>query len=363
MPSHPALPGIRERTGKERPKERSIASRLSQRLSPRRRNVSEWESYPVPDDPRRLAGTTWEEWDDADDSGSRTRERNAARPLHPRTTAHTAIATPAERGLVSAHSNARSAPTAARLTAYQTPGVLGRTPAYTRAVLKKARSPWAMTRTALALCAMALALIISLTSAGDPGFTPPTFNSSAGTHNAIEVAAQVKPIIQLLQCNEYDSYAQCQSYGNAACSAAAMTEIFNAWGVPEMSIGRVIDELGNDISPNGGLLTHDGFERVAAKHGFRADEHTGLTYNQMLYITNTLGIPLIVDVRISYGYYRFLAGGHFLVMTGGDKNGVNIVDSSTYYIHYLPKDIFYSMFTDRTTLLVPQGFQYTLPPN
>ena len=47
--------------------------------------------------------------------------------------------------------------------------------------------------------------------------------------------------------------------------------------------------------------------------------------------------------------------------TGGNAQGLRIVDSSEYYIHYLPKDVFYSMFTGRTALLIPQDYQYSLP--
>lgn len=247
------------------------------------------------------------------------------------------------------------------LAAFSAPRHVRRLPVRTQVVVRAASSPWSLTRLFLALLAMTAALWISLAAAGEAGLSPLVYHTSAGSGNVRMVAANVQPITQLLQCNEYDSYAQCQAYGDAACSAAAMTEVFNAWGVPKMTIGRAIDELGNDISASGGLLTHAGFARVAALHGFRADASTSLSYNQMLYITNTLGLPLIVDVRIAYGYYRFLAGGHFLVVTGGDQSGVQIVDSSTYYIHYLPRDVFYSMFTGATTLLVPQNYQYSLP--
>ncbi|HEV2404023.1 MAG TPA: hypothetical protein VGR88_01140, partial [Ktedonobacterales bacterium] len=84
-------------------------------------------------------------------------------------------------------------------------------------------------------------------------------------------------------------------------------------------------------------------------------------YKQMLYITNTLGLPLIVNVRISYGYYHFFDGGHFLVMTGGDSQGLSIVDSSEYYIKYLPIDTFNSMFTGMTAVIVPQNYTYNIP--
>jgi ABC-type bacteriocin/lantibiotic exporter with double-glycine peptidase domain len=68
-----------------------------------------------------------------------------------------------------------------------------------------------------------------------------------------------------------------------------------------------------------------------------------------------------VNVRISYGYFHFFSGGHFLVMTNGDGQGVQIVDSSEYYIKYLPRDVLYSMFTGVSVVIVPKGYQYTVP--
>lgn len=379
MPSYPAIPKARARSANERAgNRRSFASRISQRLSsrwaPAHDSWDDYDDYGNPDEgaPYYADAARWPGDDDPDDSGTRTRERTIARPLHGRTLAHAAIPptapapasmpreTARQRALVPVALSTDSVP---NLAAYHPAGYLTRTPALTRAVIQKASSPWAMTRTALVLVAMVLALIVSLTAAGDPGFAPPTIRAGASAGASASVATKVQPIIQLLRCDQYDSMQQCQDFGDAACSAATTTEVLTAWGVPKITIGRVIDEMGSDISMYGGLLTHAGFGLVAAKHGFRADLSSSLTYNQMLYITNTLGIPLIVDVRISYGYYRFLAGGHFLVMTGGDQNGVSIVDSSTYYIHYLPKDIFYSMFTGQTTLLVPANYQYTLPSN
>jgi hypothetical protein len=294
-------------------------------------------------------------------SGIRARERTAARPL---TAAQTAVRlrVPEERPLPAVLPT-DSVPD---LVAYRpSPGLLARAPVRTRQILqaagKKASQPWSIARMVVAIATLVTALVISLAAAGEPALPDFAAKTLAGSASANAIVSMVVPITQLIRCDEYDSYKQCQDFGNAACSAAAMTEVFTGWGIPNITVGRMIDELGNDISSNGGLLTHAGFERVAAKHGFRADLSRSLSYNQILYIVDKLAIPLIVDVRISYGYYHFLAGGHFLVVTGGDASGLRIADSSEYYIHYLPKSVFYSMFTSATTLLVPQDYQYTLP--
>lgn len=354
---------------------RGLGSRLGERLSHRRQPANSWEEYADGEgdwNAPEWSSTYGDDLGDADEpgaSGARARERTAARPV-----------TAQQRALISSKRQvarrtpppeilgdpllAAALPTASvpDLVAFHpVPGLLARLPVRTRAVIERASRPWSLARLVGVIVIIVVAVVVSLSAAGEGALPAFAFQAAAGTTLAAAVDANVVPITQLLRCDEYDSMSQCQAYGNASCSAAAMTEVFTAWGVQNITIGRVIDELGPDISPNGGLLTHQGFERVAVMHNFRADIRTNLTYNQILYIVNNLGWPLITDVRISYGYYYFLAGGHFLVATGGNADGLRITDSSEYYIHYLPKSVFYSMFTGSTVLLVPQGAEYTLP--
>jgi hypothetical protein len=188
-----------------------------------------------------------------------------------------------------------------------------------------------------------------------------SFQPGAGTHDARAIALLVQAETQGKRPDLYDSYAQFSDWWDAACSAAAMSEVLTAWGQPGTTIGHLIDVMQPDISLNGGLLTPAGFQRGAAAFGYRADLSSSLSYKQLLYITNVLGLPVIVNVRISYGYYHFFSGGHFLIMTGGDSQGLTIVDSSEYYIHYLPLDTFMSMFTGRTTIVVPKDYTYHVP--
>ncbi|HLY31620.1 MAG TPA: hypothetical protein VKQ36_11365 [Ktedonobacterales bacterium] len=235
----------------------------------------------------------------------------------------------------------------------------------TQRIIESARSPWSLTRIALTLAAILAALVLGFSHMGEP--TQPLqatgFQSQVSSQANGSLASMVRPETQGKRPDLYDSQQQFNDWWDAACSAAALSEILTAYGVPHATIGEMIDELGPDISLSGGLINMGGFERVAAMHGLRADEIFHPTYNQMLYITNTLGLPLIVNVRISYGYYHFFSGGHFLVMTGGDSAGLSIVDSSEYYIHYLPLDVFNSMFTGRTVVIVPATYHYTLPAN
>ena len=233
----------------------------------------------------------------------------------------------------------------------------------TRALAQSARSPWTLSRLVLALMALLLALMHAPGSMGEQTQPMMVARAQAGLAPGGAVTDLIRPETQLLRPDLYDNYAQFQNWGGAACSAAALSEVLTGYGVPHATIGHEIDELGAYISPNGGLLNRHGFAIVAAKHNLRADESTSLTYNQIVYLSQKLGMPVIVNVRISYGYYHFFDGGHFLTVVGGDAQGLKIVDSSEYYIHYLPKSVFYQMFTGYTAAIVPADYQYTLPNN
>jgi predicted double-glycine peptidase len=190
-----------------------------------------------------------------------------------------------------------------------------------------------------------------------------TQQQQMGAINTSGVVARVQAFTQGKRVDLYNSQAQFDQWWGSACSAAVLAEILTAYGVPNATIGKMIDELGPDISTQWGLETYDGFNKVAQQHGFRADIYVDrhLTYHQMQYLTNTLGIPVIVNVRASTGYYHYLSGGHFLVMTGGDGNTIRLVDSSLYYIKSLPLDTFNWMFRQRTVVIVPADFHYDLP--
>ena len=238
----------------------------------------------------------------------------------------------------------------------------------TQAILRRARSPWNLTRMLLAIAAIVATMISTFVAAGEPS---QRFQANAaglaGSSRTQIIAQLVKPLTSLLVPDQYDSPAQFNTYSPAACSPSALAEVLTAWGVPHATIGQMIDDLGPDLSPYAGLLTQDGFQVAAAKHSMRADISWSLSYNQILYLTNSLGIPVIVNFRRDYGYYHYFAGGHFLVVTGGDQQGVSIVDSSEYFIKDLPHDVFDGLWqwrgdgTAMTVVVVPADFHYTLP--
>lgn len=300
-------------------------------------------------------------YDDPEESGRRWRQNSAARPLALQRVSDPELwAAGQQEALPVQELTPDLAMYRPRSVAPRS--VALRTQQATRALVRSARSPWARVRFALAILAICIGLWTAISAAGEASQPlMATWTTTSGSHDARAITTLVQAETQGTRPDLYDSQAQFSDWWDAACSAAVMSEVLTAWGAPHATIGKMIDVMQPDISLNGGLLTTHGFVRGASALGYRADISSGLTYKQMLYLTNTLGLPVIVNVRISYGYYHFFSGGHFLVMTGGDSQGLKIVDSSEYYIKYLPLDTFNSMFTGITAVVVPNGYTYSLP--
>lgn len=356
LPSHPAMPAMGRDSGHRRAA--PIRERQQATWDEYARDGEDWSGYPDVDDPGASTG--------------RSRAQSSARPL-----SLMRLDAPAEREVYRGDDHGDyddyqdAVPTSRALVstdsvpdlvAWRPPVPAARKPIHTRAIETARRNPWSFSRIALTLIVVGVTLVISLTNVGEPSQPLMQFyNAQAAGANATSIADKVQPLTQGKRVDQYDSVSQYNAYWGAACSAAVLAETLTAWGIPNATIGHMIDELGSNISPYGGLLSYKGFQQVAAKHDMRSDFRENLSYKQMLYITNTLHLPLIVNVRISYGFYHFFSGGHFMVMTAGDNQGVRLVDSSLYYVHYMPLSVFNSMFTGRTVLLVPSDYTYTLP--
>ncbi len=178
------------------------------------------------------------------------------------------------------------------------------------------------------------------------------------TPKPVFITQRVKAITQWDPNAGYDSQAQRDAYWNSACSAAVLTELLTAWGVPHITIGRMIDELGPDITPWGGLMTQSAWNRVAQMHNMHATVYMNrqLSYNDIVRMTVTQGIPVVLDIRDSYGrYYPALYGGHFLIVVGGSALGLNVVDSSLYHITFIS--------TDQLDYLWERGESIVILPN
>jgi hypothetical protein len=315
-------------------------------------------------------GDEWDEWGPGTSTFGRERGATTARPLVNRAV----IRRDGQHEAADAHTTLTIVPATRQHVVLPAP--------------KDQRPPNPMSRTATGvvrtlLISLVLYYVLSsgLQVVGQPGLplAPFPWAASNGAASGViasvgsaqtpyrfdgKMASRVQPMTQMKRVDLYDSRAQFSRWAGAACSAASLAEVLAAYGLPHMTIGRMIREMGADISPNWGLLTYSAFNKVVSKYGLRADVYLAdnpLSYKQMLYLTNTLGIPVLVNMRATTGYYHYLSGGHVLVMTGGNSSRIRLTDSSLYYIKSLPIGTYNQMARPRNVVIVPKNFHYKLP--
>src|SRR5579884_2454418 len=145
---------------------------------------------------------------------------------------------------------------------------------------------------------------------------PNLFADLIGASKALKRISQADP-------RQYASLQDYNTWWNSACSAAAMTEVINAYGhnYHLADILKVEAGLG-EITPASGLLEPRGIDRTVAQFGFTTTWLTSPSLDDVITVANH-GRPVIVDFPPS----RW-AGGHILVVIGGDSNYVYIADSS-----------------------------------
>lgn len=124
---------------------------------------------------------------------------------------------------------------------------------------------------------------------------------------------------------QYSSSQEYNTWAYSACSAAAMTEVFNAYG-HHYRITNVLEVEAaiHEITPQQGLLEDIGIQRTAARFGFQTSWGYKLSLAQIIAVANN-GEPVIV----SFPPYKY-AGGHLLVVIGGNSTTVFLADSSLY---------------------------------
>src|SRR5262249_16476874 len=57
-----------------------------------------------------------------------------------------------------------------------------------------------------------------------------------------KMVTRMRPMTQMRRLDLYDSRAQFDKWAGSACSAASLAEILTAYGLPNMTIGRIIRE-------------------------------------------------------------------------------------------------------------------------
>jgi hypothetical protein len=148
---------------------------------------------------------------------------------------------------------------------------------------------------------------------------------------------------------QYSSTQEYNLWAYSACSTAAMTEVINAYGhhYKITDILKVESQLG-DITPALGLLRDSGIADTVAKFDFNTDWGYTRTLNQIISIANA-GRPVIV----SFPPNKY-AGGHLVVVTGGNSTSVFLADSSLYDRHSLSHQQFMQWWGGFSAIVTPK---------
>jgi hypothetical protein len=142
-------------------------------------------------------------------------------------------------------------------------------------------------------------------------------------HATLVNASQQLFRISQLDPSQYNSSAEYNIWAYSACSAASMTEVFDAYGrhFRITDVLKVESQIGA-ITPQLGLVDPSGIQATASQFGFKTVWSNSWTLDQILNFANQ-GNPVI----ISFPPDRY-AGGHILVVLGGDANMVYLADTS-----------------------------------
>ncbi len=180
--------------------------------------------------------------------------------------------------------------------------------------------------------------------------TSSTSSTSSG-QNAPEMYGASAALARLGQLDpaQYETAAQYNTWAMSACSAASMTEVINAYGhhYRIIDILKVESQLG-EITPTLGLTESIGIQRTMAQFGFQTTWGNNLSLDQVINIANH-GRPVIVDFPPSK-----YAGGHLLVLIGGNANYVYLADTSSFDRHSLTRAQFMQWWAGFSAIATPQ---------
>jgi hypothetical protein len=138
-------------------------------------------------------------------------------------------------------------------------------------------------------------------------------------------ASQALRRINQLDPAQYNSTQDYNTWAYSACSTAAMTEVFDAYGRHYRIADVLKVEAGiGAITPSLGLVDDTGIQRTAAQFGFNTSWGYSLSLSKIIAIANS-GEPVIVDWPPSK-----YDGGHLVVVIGGNSTSVFLADSSIY---------------------------------
>ncbi len=161
-------------------------------------------------------------------------------------------------------------------------------------------------------------------------------------------ASQTLVRISQLDPAQYNSTDEYNIWAYSACSAAAMTEVFDAYG----RHFRITDVLTVEarigaITPQLGLLDPSGIQATAAQFGFKTTWSNSWDLDTIITIANG-GKPVIV----SFPPDRY-DGGHLLVLLGGNSSVVYLADTSLWNHHVLSRTQFLNWWEGFGAVVTP----------
>lgn len=152
-----------------------------------------------------------------------------------------------------------------------------------------------------------------------------------------------------LDPTQYASKQEFTTWAYSACSTASLTEVMNAYGRHFRITDVLKVEAGiGEITPQLGLLDEPGIQKTAAQFGFKTIWGHNLSLDQIISIANQ-GRPVIV----SFPPDRY-AGGHLLVVTGGNSRIVNLADSSLWNRQSLSRSQFLQWWEGFYAIVTPE---------
>ncbi|MBE3561392.1 MAG: C39 family peptidase, partial [Ktedonobacteraceae bacterium] len=176
-----------------------------------------------------------------------------------------------------------------------------------------------------------------------------TNNSPAAQFSGLSGASKALMRVGQLEPGQYASPDEYKVWAYSACSAAAMTEVINAYGHNY----RITDILRVEIrvkaiTPELGLLEPSGIDRTVSQFGFKTVWLKQPSLDDVIKIAND-GRPVIV----SWPPERW-AGGHILVLRGGNAQNVYLADSSKLNYQVMSRARFSQLWAGFSVVVVPK---------
>ena len=177
---------------------------------------------------------------------------------------------------------------------------------------------------------------------------PASASQSTPVSNSQYHATQALIRVGQLDPAQYSSTQEYNTWAYSACSTASMTEVINSYGhhYRITDILKVESQLG-EITPQLGLLEDVGIQRTVAKFGFKTTWGYKLSLDQVINTANS-GRPVIVSFPPS----RY-AGGHLVVVIGGDSQSVLLADSSIFNRHSISRAQFMQWWGGFSAIVIP----------